>query len=152
MGQGDEDVSISQVMAECDCASPSMCSNTGECLAASRTGKPLKHDSTWRRWMSEPPPLNDMLIDMTYLPNGGRSWSQRVRDVRPERNVAGLFWRPSAPGEAPGEAPREAPCVEQRDALGAPLRAGEMYVSSKHGLVPVSVEGVRFLIDKEAAR
>jgi hypothetical protein len=78
--------------------------------------------------------------------------------MHPRVNVAGLFWRPSVlgvPTPLPPDfspPPEPTPVSVPSDALGEPLRSGAMYVSSRHGLVPVSVEGVRFMIDKEASR
>jgi hypothetical protein len=94
--------------------------------------------------VDEPPPLNDMLLDLTYAPASGPRWTQRPSEMKPERNVANLYWRPSTLNKPPQ--------MQQRDALGSPLVAGEVYLSSRHGLLPVTVEGLRWLIDKEASR
>jgi hypothetical protein len=101
----------------------------------------------WRLWANDPPTLpGDRLIDLTRDPvHLSRWWTQAVGDMRPEANVGGLYWRPSVQ-DARSSAPKNL------DALGAPMKAGEMYVSSRHGMIPVSVEGVRFLIDKEGEK
>jgi hypothetical protein len=107
----------------------------------------------WNEYMGNDPwcrfgVTGDTVLEFTREPRAefGTGWCAPLKTIRPEMNVVGLYWR-EAPGH-PLPTPTKKVNARDADALGEPLRAGEMYVSSKHGLIPVSVEGVRFLIDK----
>jgi hypothetical protein len=140
-----------------------------------------KIDSTWRSWVLHPPPYTDMLVELTRDPvTHGTRWTQRVREVPPSTNLNGLYWRPSAQAPrrlnmgqimAECDCPRRGACeraerclaaepevnkaprpAQGLDAMGEPLRSGEIYLSSRYGLIPVTVEGLRWILDRGPAR
>jgi hypothetical protein len=100
----------------------------------------------WRRWGSEPPESDlspETLLEVTRTPTGPsrrKHQAMRFDTISLMANVGGLYWRFAA-------GPRKMPPA--CDALGAPLQAGEVYVTGPGGaLVPVTVEGVRWLLDR----
>lgn len=108
----------------------------------------------WRQWSSCPIAGSIHLVELTREPRAERpnAWVVEAKRIAP--GVVGddsLYWRPWPEGREQakgGEVVEKAPPTAQLDALGQPLKAGEVYVSGLGGaLVPVSVEGVRWLID-----
>jgi hypothetical protein len=138
---------MGQIMAECDCDQRSACENAGRCLASGKV--PVEQQGNpWRLWTADPPPARrGMLVELSRS-RTVTDWRGSVENIVPDLNVNGLYWRRWLVPPQREEAPR----AKQHDVLGADLRAGEVYVSSRHGLIPVSVEGLRWIIDREGLR